>query len=216
MEQTNKTRFKKIKTRIATIVVIVFMMISVTMMCFGNSTPNTTPVNQNETEYVTPQQNVTKIDTIQPKQQIENDLIVEVSKYVKSVTPRAHQFIPKYIVQAGLANDIDICFMLAQTQIETTFGTAGAGRESSRRSLFGVAVRRYSNYESAVNDYCEILKKSYLVRGKTEKHLMAKYVTAKGARYAGNPNYERELAKAYSVIKSSTNIYSLQQEYKKL
>ena len=216
MKQTNNKRFKKIKTKIAISIVLLFMLISVCMTSFGNL--YSTPINKTKIEYVSPKQNqnVIKIDTIQKKQQIADELIVEVSKYVKSRTSKADQFIPKYIVQAGLANDIDICFMLAQTKIETTFGTAGAGRPISRRSLFGVAVRRYSNYESAVNDYCALLKKSYLVKGRTEQHLMTRYVTGTGGRYAGNPNYETELRRAYNDIKRLTNIYSLQEEYKRL
>ena len=116
-------------------------------------------------------------------------------------------------MQAGLTNNIDICFMMAQTQIETCYGTTGAGRETSRRSMFGVIKRHYADYEQAINHYCEILKKYYLVRGRTEQHLMTKYVTGTGGRYAGNPRYEIELRAAYKQIKSTTNIYSLQQEW---
>ncbi len=105
--------------------------------------------------------------------------------------------------------------MMAQTQIETCYGTTGAGRESSRRSMFGVIQKRYPNYEDAINHYCEVLKKYYLVKGKTEQHLMTKYVTGTGGRYAGNPRYEIELRTAYNHIKRTTNIYSLQEEYKR-
>ena len=105
--------------------------------------------------------------------------------------------------------------MMAQTQIETCYGTTGAGRESSRRSMFGVIQKRYPNYEDAINHYCEVLKKYYLVKGKTEQHLMSKYVTSKGGRYASNPRYETELRTAYNHIKRTTNISSLQEEYKR-
>ena len=74
---------------------------------------------------------------------------------------------------------------------------------------------KYPNYEEAINHYCEVLNKYYLVKGKTEQHLMAKYVTARGGRYAENPRYEIELKTAYNQIKRTTNIYSLQEEYKK-
>ena len=123
---------------------------------------------------------------------------------------------PKYIVNAGLAYDIDICFIMAQTQIETLYGTKGAGREMSRRSLFGVAVSKYATYEQAIDAYCKLLQKSYLGKGKTEQHLLTKYVTFRGARYAANPNYERELRAAYNHIKRNTHIYQLQQEYKNI
>ena len=216
MEQTKFTRFKRIvnKNLLAVLIVLMFIFGSLYFL-----TCKATPVEHksNPIEYVSPQQNVTKIDmTIQIKDSIQNKLIDEVSKYVKKQAPKSHQFIPKYLVQAGLTNDIDICFIMAQTQIETCYGTTGAGRESSRRSMFGVIKKHYPNYESAINHYCELLKKYYLVKGRTEQHLLTKYVTGKGGRYAENPRYEIDLRTAYNHIKRTTNIYSLQQEWKRL
>ena len=214
MEQTKFTRFKRItnKKLLSILVVLMFLFGS-----FYFLTCNSTPVKHNSTpiEYVSSYKNITKIDTIQIKDSIQNELIDEVSKYVKKQAPRSHQFIPKYLVHAGLNNNIDICFMMAQTQIETCFGTTGAGRESTRRSMFGIIKRHYPTYKDAINHYCEVLKKYYLVKGRTEQHLITKYVTISGGRYAGNPNYEAELKIAYNHIKRTTNIYSLQQEWNK-
>lgn len=204
MEQTNNKRFTKIKNKFASVIVILMM----SFLLIGTNV-NSRPINTSECTTYMKQQVIHK-----DKQQIKEELILEVSKYVNSVTSKSNQFIPKYIVQAGLNNDIDICFMLAQTKIETCFGTTGIGR--SKRSLFGVVSRSYSNYELAINDWCALLKKSYLVKGRTEQTLMAKYTTAGGARYAANRNYEIELRSAYNEIKRSTNIYSLQQEYKRM
>lgn len=215
MEQTKFTRFKRIisKNFLAVLIVLLFMLGSI---WFNTCGANNTQYQERPTiEYVSPNDNITKIDTVQIKDSIKNEIIDEVSKYVKSQAPRAHKFISMHLVQAGLANDIDICFMMAQTQIETCYGTTGAGRESSRRSMFGVTSKKYPNYEAAINHYCEVLKKYYLVKGKTEQHLMTKYVTGTGGRYAGNPQYEIELRTAYNQIKRTTSIYSLQEEYKR-
>ena len=215
MEQTKFTRFKRIisKNFLAVLIVLMFMLGSI---WFSTCGANNTQYQERPTiEYVSPNDNITKIDTVQIKDSIKNEIIDEVSRYVKRQAPHAHKFIPMYLVQAGLANDIDICFMMAQTQIETCYGTTGAGRESSRRSMFGVISKKYPNYEAAINHYCEVLKKYYLVKGKTEQHLMTKYVTGTGGRYAGNPRYEIELRTAYNQIKRTTNIYSLQEEYKR-
>ena len=214
MEQTKFTRFKRIVNKkllsILIVLILFFGALSYLYTC------NAEPVESKPTiEYVSPQQNITKIDTIQLKDSIQNELIEEVSKYIKKQAPNSHQFIPMYLVQAGLYNNIDICFMMAQTQIETCYGTTGAGRETSRRSMFGVINKRYQNYEEAINHYCEVLKKYYLVKGRTEQHLMVKYVTGTGGRYAGNPRYEIELRTAYNQIKRTTNIHSLQEEYNK-
>jgi hypothetical protein len=81
--------------------------------------------------------------------------------------------------------------------------------------MFGVISKKYPNYETAINHYCKVLKKYYLVKGRTEHHLMSKYVTGTGGRYAKNPKYEKELKIAYNQIKRTTNIYLLQQEYNK-
>ena len=217
MEQTKFTRFKRIITNKLLVIITVLILLFGSFYfstCVAHN-PVKEPAN-NPVEYVEPQSNITQIDTTQIKDSLRNELIVMVENYVSKFAPRSNKFIPKYLVQAGLANNIDICFMMAQTQIETCYGTSGAGRESSRRSMFGVIKRHYPNYEDAINHYCEVLKKYYLVKGRTEKHLLAKYVTGTGGRYAGNPRYEIELRTAYNQIKRTTNIHSLQEEYKKL
>lgn len=204
MKQINFKRFKKIYTNyLAVFIVYLFLFGAIfAITCQGQ---NIQQINRQEIRQNT---NTTEM-------QLKNDIILEVSKYVNSKAKSANKFIPKYIVNAALEHNIDICFIMAQTQIETNYGTTGIGRESSKKSMFGVMGRRYGSYEDTVNSYCKLLKKSYLVKGRTEKHLMAKYVTGSGARYARNPKYEKELTKAYNIIKSSTNIYKLQQEYKK-
>lgn len=217
MEQSKFKRFKRIiSLKVATYMLIA--MITIGAVCINcNAATNTLPASE-PIEVVSPiDTNIANIikDSI-IKDSIQNRLVKEVEVYVRSYAPNAHAFIPKYLVQAGLAHDIDICFMMAQSQIETCYGTKGIGRETSKRSMFGVISRRYSNYEEAVNHYCETLKKYYLVKGKTEKHLMAKYTTSRGARYASNPHYEKELRLAYSNIKKSTKISELQEELRKL
>ena len=150
------------------------------------------------------------------KDSVKNELIDEVEKYIFKIAPKTKENIPSSIVENGLLHDIDIMFMVAQTQIETYFGTLGAGRESSRRSLFGVAVKRYSNYEVAISDYCTMLKTKYLTKGRTEQSLLKKYTTTRGARYAENPNYESDLRKAYNIVKRTTKIKELQAKYNEL
>ena len=156
-----------------------------------------------------------KIKTISIVDSIKNKLIEETENYIFRRFPRANKKVPISIVENGLEHDIDIMFMMAQTKVETCFGTAGAGRETSRRSLFGVANRRYASYEKAIDDYIAILKKSYLTKGRTEKHLMNKYTTTRGGRYASDPKYEISLRAAYSEINKMTNIKKLQNEYLK-
>lgn len=215
MEQTKLQRFKRI---ILTTVFTVSLIILTTFCISTYQCCNAT--NQIKFEQVDTIQKINNqqlaVDTLQILENIKDELIGEVNKYIKTKTNNHHQFIPAYLVNAGLSYNIDICFMMAQTQIETCYGTLGAGREKSRRSLFGVAFQKYNNYEEAIDKYCKLLHKSYLGQGKTEQHLLTKYVTLRGGRYAENPNYESDLRTAYNHIKKNTRIYNLQQEYKNM
>jgi hypothetical protein len=153
--------------------------------------------------------------SVNPRDSIKNELLLEVENYIYSNFPKTNEEIPTAIVENGLEQDIDIMFMMAQTQRETSFGTAGIGRETSKRSLFGVVSRRYGTYNAAVVDYISILKKWYLTRGRTEQHLMQRYITSGGGRYAKDPYYESKIRETYAYIKRKTNIRKLQLEYKK-
>lgn len=156
------------------------------------------------------------------KDSIKNELINSVEEYIKSKAPKSHDSIPTYIVEHALVYDIDLCFMMSQTQLETNFGTAGAGRESSKRSLFGVYIypgtpfKGYKNYDVAIEDYCKLLRRSYLVKGRDEHYLMKNYINGSGNRYAGAERYEASLRANYKTIKSTTDIDRLQDLYKSI
>lgn len=149
-------------------------------------------------------------------QQIKDSLLClihqEADSFVKKIHPNCPDTVPQHIVKIGLENDIDICFMLAQTQFETAFGKTGIGRETSRYSLFGVERRWYNSYPEAIDDYVRILKKFYLSDSISEKDLMTNYVNKSGHRYASNPEYEPILSKYYNKIKEGTNLDILQQQ----
>lgn len=147
------------------------------------------------------------------KDSLRNKLIDDVNIHI-SKNYRIHDSnLPMYLVDYSLKYNIDLCFMMAQTTIETGFGTTGAGRPSSRHSLFGVC-KRYSNYNNAIEDYCKLLRRSYLGDSKTEHDLMKNYVTLGGARYAGDRGYERNLSAEYKRIRNRTQIYELWTELK--
>lgn len=150
------------------------------------------------------------------KDSIKQCLVEEVERYIFKKSPKSNHGLPKIIVEHGLKHDIDIMFMMAQSQVETNYGSMGAGRESSRRSLFGVAIKRYNSYENATNDYCNILKRNYLTNGKTIDNLLRNYVTKHGVRYAEDERYEIVLSGAYMTINEKTNIRSLQNQYRDL
>lgn len=166
------------------------------------------------------------VDTLKLKQMqmdsIKQEMVFEVTNYIKKQAPKSHDSIPSYLVEHSIKYNIDLCFMMGQTQLETNFGTSGAGRESSKRSLFGVHIypgtkfKGYPNYDVAIEEYCKLLRKSYLVKGRDEHYLMRNYVNRSGNHYATAGQYEANLRIAYNTITKSTPIDDLQKMYKSI
>lgn len=155
-------------------------------------------------------------DSIQVEMQkdsLKNAIVEEATNYATSQSPASSETIPAYIVEMGLEHNIDICFMMSQTHLETSFGTGGIGK--SRKSIFGVMKRSFNTYEDAIDHYVDMLKTSYLAGGKTEEQLLNRYVSKNGYRY-GARGYESHLRRYYDKIMSSTRIKDLQQQYKAL
>jgi hypothetical protein len=153
-------------------------------------------------------------------------LVDEVDKYIKSAA--SSSALDGYvIVEECLENSIDICFVLAQGEQESHFGTTGLARKTN--SVFNVVAfdgfsheqisneGKYKHPNYSVAPYIELLKKDYLVNGKTEYDLMEKdqYVNKHGARYASSETYERSLLDKFTKIKQNTKIDSLYQETNK-
>lgn len=149
------------------------------------------------------------------KDSLRKLMIKEVQNFINNNAPKAHSDIAEILVNHGLKEDIDIAFMMAQSHCETKFGTAGAGRQSSRHSLFGVNGK-FTDYSDATIKYIQLLKKSYLTKGRTEQDLLYKYTTTKGNRYCPNPSYEATLRKYYRGVNATSNIKYYQKQYNNL
>ena len=52
----------------------------------------------------------------------------------------------------------------------------------------------------------DLLKKSYLVKGRDEHFLMNNYINSSGYRYAEDLTYEAKLKQTYNTIKKNTKI----------
>ena len=193
------------KLKVKKLAMLFLCIMAFSLLVMGN--PN---IERKKPELITIEDIVT--DTISQRDSIVTQLIDEVDRYIKKQSPNANKTIAESIVKHGLNYDIDICFIMSQTQIETNFGVAGVGRESSRRSLFGVIKKKYSSYDEAIEAYSKLLRKSYLVKGRTEHDLMKNYVTGGGYRYASATDYEVKLSKAYRIIVNRTNIEELQKQ----
>ena len=153
------------------------------------------------------------------------ELVNEVDNYIKSVASQSS--LDGYvIVEECMNSGIDICFVLAQGENESHFGTTGLARKTN--SVFNVYAfdgqsheqisekGKYKHPNYSVAPYIELLKKDYLVDGKTEYDLMdGQYVNKNGARYASSETYEKALLAKFMKIKQNTKIDSLYNETNK-
>lgn len=149
-------------------------------------------------------------------------LVNEVQNYIEQVAP-ASNLRGYAIVEECEKYNVDICFVLAQGEIESHFGTKGIA--SKLNSVFNVGVyddktaetvdRKYRfNYANeSIEPYLKLLTTKYLVN-KTEEELLIKFVDINNKRYASNPNYEAMLSTKYRSISENTRIVEFHNQTK--
>lgn len=141
----------------------------------------------------------------------------EVQNYIDSIAPTSN--LRGYaIVEECEKYNVDICFVLAQGEIESHFGTKGIAAKIN--SVFNVGVydglsiaeinKKYKcEYPNeSIEPYLKLLNERYLIN-KTEDDLMQNFVDINDNRYASNPNYEVMISSRYKYIINSTKIQSL-------
>lgn len=121
--------------------------------------------------------------------------------------------------------DIDIFFVLAQAHIESHFGTKGMATKTN--SIFNVYAYdghgfdeinlkgKYSHPDLSIEPYLKLLRKTYLVNGKTEIDLMHNYVNCDGNRYASSTEYEENLLNKYHQYITNNALMNNFQRYSK-
>lgn len=144
-------------------------------------------------------------------------LINEVQNYITQVAPSSN--LRGYaIVEECEKYGVDICFVLAQGEIESQFGIKGMA--SKLNCVFNVGI--YDNKTSeqienkykfeypneSIEPYLKLLTTNYLVN-KLEQDLMRKFVDVNNKRYASDPEYEVKITNKYKSICENTKI----QEY---
>lgn len=143
-------------------------------------------------------------------------LITEVDAYIQNISSES-QLEGKMVVDMCLKHDVDIVFVLAQGQIESHYGTAGAA--SRTNSVFNVGaydgtssktqISRGFGFEhpnDSVEPYLILLKNNYLVNGTCTESLLRNFVNKNGQRYATYSGYEQALRSVYNKINKTTNI----------
>ena len=148
-----------------------------------------------------------------------------VDEYILKASNGASSLSGLVVAKQCLDYDIDICFVLAQGEQESHFGTQGIARKTN--SVFNVFAfdgheynqinrnGKYAHPNDCVEPYIKLLKRDYLVNGKTEYDLLHKYVNKNGDRYASSTTYEQSLSDNMARIKSTTEIDAIYQLIKK-
>lgn len=149
----------------------------------------------------------------------KTSLTKEVQAYIDKIAPTSN--VRGYaIVDECEKYGVDICFVLAQAELESHFGTKGLG--SRFNNVFNVDVHDkvkgksdmnkkyiYQYPNQSIEPYLQLLVNKYLVN-KLESDLLVKYVDVNGSRYATDVDYEAKLRSKYNSIVDNTNITQLQ------
>ena len=155
---------------------------------------------------------------------LKSVLVEQVNSYIQQSAPTS-ALDGLVVVNNCIDYDIDICFVLAQGEIESHFGTKGLARKTN--SVFNVYAYddkklheinkngKYKHPDDSVEPYIELLKREYLVENKTEYDMLKKYVNYCGNRYASAPDYEQKLSSKIEKIHQTTDIENTYQLLKK-
>ena len=142
-------------------------------------------------------------------------LVNEVQKYIEQIAPSSN--LRGYaIVEECEKYDVDICFVLAQGEVESSFGTKGIA--SKLNCVFNVGIYdnktteqiedkyRFEYPNESIEPYLKLLTTKYLVN-KLEHDLMHKFVDINGNRYASDKDYEIKISSKYKFICDNTKIH---------
>lgn len=142
-------------------------------------------------------------------------LVNEVQKYIEQIAPSSN--LRGYaIVEECEKYDVDICFVLAQGEVESSFGTKGIA--SKLNCVFNVGIYdnktteqiedkyRFEYPNESIEPYLKLLTTKYLVN-KLEHDLMRKFVDINGNRYASDKDYEIKISSKYKSICENTKIH---------
>lgn len=151
------------------------------------------------------------------------NLVESVQAYIDSIAPMSG-LEGIVLVDKCIEYNIDVCFVLAQGQKESHFGTQGLARKTN--SVWNVFAYdglghenicekgKYKTANASIEPYLELLQRRYL-KNKSEYDLLNKFVDTDGKRYASASNYESDLRSIYERIKNNTPIDTHAQEMKK-
>lgn len=158
-------------------------------------------------------------------QETKAKVVRKIDEYIDSLAPNS-SLNGIAVLEACDEYNIDVCFVLAQGQIESLFGTTGVA--SKTNSVWNVKAydgrsaqdmiskgHGFSHPDFSIRPYLELLSRNYLSDEITEYDLMKNFKSKAKRRYASDPNYESKLMNTYNKIITKTNISALYSEYKR-
>lgn len=157
-------------------------------------------------------------------EQCKAELVEEIDFIISEVAPSTTMNGIEILNQCEL-NNIDLFFVLAQGHVESHYGTKGLAQKTN--SVFNVFAYdgkgykdickkgKYSHPDLSIRPYMELLKKRYLVGGKTEMDLLDDYVDMNGNRYASSKTYESQLRNVYNSLKNNEKLNETYEKYLK-
>lgn len=154
--------------------------------------------------------------------QKKDNLINSINIYIDSVAPKS-KLKGDSLVNACEKYKVNICFVMAQAQLESHFGTTGVAKKTNSvwnvkaydgRSAVNMIKSGYgfSDPNHSIEPYLILLTNKYLIN-RTEFDLMKNFTNINGKRYASCPNYENKLKNIYKYIVYNTNINKHYNEY---
>ena len=136
----------------------------------------------------------------------KDTLVDAIDSYIREIAPSS--------VMNGLAfvnncddYNMDLFFVVAQAQVESTFATKGLGQKMN--SAFNVKaydgkgskyMDKHHHPDESIEPYMVLVKKYYMGDSKTEMDLMNNYVDLSNKRYASNPEYETMMLSTYKKL----------------
>lgn len=136
----------------------------------------------------------------------KDTLVDAIDSYIREIAPSS--------VMNGLAfvnncddYNMDLFFVIAQAQVESTFATKGLGQKMN--SAFNVKaydgkgskyMDKHHHPDESIEPYMVLVKKYYMGDSKTEMDLMNNYVDLSNKRYASNPEYETMMLSTYKKL----------------
>lgn len=150
------------------------------------------------------------------------NLINSINIYIDSVAPKS-KLKGDSLVNACEKYKVNICFVMAQAQLESHFGTTGVAKKTNSvwnvkaydgRSAVNMIKSGYgfSDPNHSIEPYLILLTNKYLIN-RTEFDLIKNFTNINGKRYASCPNYENKLKNIYKYIVYNTNINKHYNEY---